>query len=320
MKEMKKVQQMGNALTIYLPRKWTESNGVEKGSSVFVSESPDGALSILARKGDDKVVASVQANDVAEGLHHAVSSYICGADEIMIRGRYAFEVATEARNKLSAVELLNESDGHFMLRIITETAHLPQEETILRMFNSSRALYDYVLAILESKAEASLSELETRDDTVDRRHLLLLRQAYQSKNAFEAVSNTRISVSIERVCDHMVEIGQYAASNRGNRGDADAFKETFAMYEKAFRYFSRMEFEFPFFAQKDALLGRLRKQVAASNGNSERSNYLRHCIRIVDYAADICEITCNKIRCTRLAEKDRSAPAVQRSPWVAPKA
>jgi len=286
---------------------------------VFVSESNDGALCILAKKSSDKVAVTVQANSVAEGIHHVVSSYICGATETVVHGKYAFEVATEARHKLTAIELLNEPDGNYLLRIIAETALLPTEEIILRMFNSSKALHDYVLAILESKAKASTEKLEKRDDAIDRRYLLLLRKAYQSRNAFEAVSNTRIAWSIERVSDHLVEIGQYAVENPGLTHDVDAFKESFALYENAFNYFRKLDFNYSFFQQKDALVRKLRKQVASSS-DSEHANYLRHCIRIVEYASEICEITCNKIRCTRLAEKDRADSAVQRSPWVAPKA
>jgi len=315
MKELKKVQQMGNALTIYLPRKWTEANGVDKGSTVFVTESTDGALSILAKRSGEKTTANVQADNAAEGLHHVTSSYVCGAGEIVVRGKRAFEVANSARNKLAAIELLNEPDGRFVLRMVAETSNLPQEETILRMFNSSRALYEYVLSVIEGKAEVSLEELETRDDTVDRRHLLLLRQAYQSRNAFEAVSNTRIALAIERVCDHLVDIGQYASSNRGTKHDVDALKDAFATFERAFRYYAKSEFDFSFFEQADSLTAKLRKQVASSNGNSEHSNYLRHCIRIVEYSTDLCEIACNRIRCSRIAASNAPLPKGSSGVW-----
>lgn len=302
MKEAKKVQQMGNALTIYLPRKWSDANGVSKGSTVFVSESSDGALCVAAKKSDEKVRASVVASDKPEALHSVISAYICGADEITIRGKQAFSVASEARNKLSAIELFDEPDGSILLRVVLEAAEVAPEELLRRMYNASKSMRDYVLSALQSKAKIDEAEVSKRDDTVDRLYLLLLRQTYKSKNSFESVTDSLLAKYAERVCSHLSEIGYDCARRPDAHRDICAYEDAFALYEKAMRRLWALEFSFDVFDSRD----RLRKEVdkvLSSRVGVGQSHYLRHCMRIADYACDVSEITSDKIQRRTLSAK-----------------
>jgi phosphate uptake regulator len=290
MKETKKVQQMGNALTMYLPHKWTETNGIEKGASVFVSETQDGSLMISAKKHDEKAVLSINCSDRQESLHRAVSSYISGADEIRLAGRNAFWVATEARKTLSAIEVHNEPDGIFVLRIIRETEQTPPEETIRRMFNSSRSLHEFVRGVVAGKVQASEAEIKERDDNIDRLYLLLIRQAYQSRSSFESGSNVIVAKSIERVADHVVAVGIEALRNPGLGSELDAYIDAFALYELAMQRYWKPEFSFEIFDQRDQLRKRILKR------RPKETVYIAHCLRIADYACDIVEITCDRIQ------------------------
>ena len=295
MKETKKVQQMGNALTIYLPHKWTQSNGVSKGATVFVSESQDGSLSISAKKRDEKAVISISCADNEESLHRTISSYISGADEIRLEGRNAFWVANEARNTLSTIEVHNEPDGGFVLRVIHEAEQVPPEETLRRMFNSSRSIHNFVAGIVDGKVHATEKEVQERDNSVDRLHLLLIRQAYQAKSSFESGSNVIIAKTIERVADHTVDLGIEALKTPGLKDELDAYHDAFKLYEDAMQRFWKKEFSFEIFDRRDELRKRILKRQTGKN-RPERTMFISHCLRITDYACDIVEITCDRVQ------------------------
>lgn len=309
MKEERRVQRMGSAYTVYLPLDWIKKNNLEKGSLVYFSYSPEGSLVISSKKEKEKKSLTILAENQEDAITEVVSAYTVGANEIILRGKKAFAVSSEARNKLSGVEVVSEEEDCFKLRVFVASEDVSQRDLLKRIYGVTLSAFHQIEEALDKKTPCDVEELRKKEENVDRLFLLLLRISYQERTHFESISNSLVAKSVEMVCDHLEKIGTYKIFREKNEKAKNHFKEIKKFYEDAFNSFWKKEKPHRIFGKRTEFR---KKNEELSKGTIEdESNFYMRCARIIEHSTNILEITSDILEYEKLKKGESNADSIE---------
>lgn len=303
MKEERKIQQMGNAFTVYLPTSWLSSHSLARGSTLFLSQTPDGSLILSSKKKEEIKNTEIRADEFEEAFHSVISAYIAGATEIFLTGKQAFSVASKARVRLGGIEIVGETAQGFRLKVFLNKNDFSQDDLLKRMHSVTTSMIPLVSGAIEEGKNCSNEELESMDDDVDRLHVILLRLAYQNIGSIQSLSNPLVAKSVERACDHIEQVGLKASSIKPIKKEGlRLFKQACTIYQNSFQTFLENDSPHKICEARS----KYRKEMSLFLDNTKFTSSARfadHCLRIVDYASDIAEIAGDNIQYSRMENK-----------------
>ncbi|MBI5036677.1 phosphate uptake regulator PhoU [Candidatus Micrarchaeota archaeon] len=202
MAEFRRVQKTGRSTYIVsLPKPWVEAKGVKKGDVVSLEENEDGSIQ-LSIKTERRLHAEIDADETF-ALRKTISAYIAGAQRIVLKGRNAPILAEQARQHLSAVDVIEEKKDEIALRVFA-TGHEFKLETLLkRMHAVVLSMFD-----LAEKAytEDVYETISKREKEMNRLYTLTLRSMGSERGSSLFKFDTLIAKSLENIGD---ELEQY---------------------------------------------------------------------------------------------------------------
>ncbi len=270
-KLIRKVQLMGGSTyVVSLPKDWAIKHGISRGSAVELRLLPDGSLKLVPATGKKRVEAVVEAGEgVTESMlvREVTLRYLAGYKIIRVRlgdaGDYSLaEAVKEAvEKKLIGAEILSESGGEMVIRILVNTEELPVDEIIRQMSRvAAGMLEECAQRFGRCDVGVDFRDIISRDDLVDKLYLYGLRQLYSILRGYtypEAVGLRGGSdilpyacamSDIERVADNAAMIAYNCGRLKrgggevcGARSIADLAEEVVLLFKKSVEVFLRRD-------------------------------------------------------------------------------
>lgn len=297
----RKIQVTGrNTYIVSLPHEWISKRGISKGHQIFMSESQDGSL-VLSQKKTEKELKTIGL-DVSSlsrenAMMNIVSAYVGGAGKIILRGKGGSTLAEEARRVLSGIEITDEEGDSITLRAM-DFEEVNIDGIMKRAFNVTQSMFRLAISGFRDGSDMS-AEMCRKEDEADRLFLLMLRTLcigdYRAGDAMFRVISAK---GMEKIADHLEEIGAHMADISPDEGIASLLGKALQAYSESFNAFSKNELDPSGFrkamAEFRAELERFDNQVKKEK-KTQRMLALRSlrekCIKVVRYSEDIMENT-----------------------------
>jgi phosphate uptake regulator len=229
--EKRKLQKTGgSSLSITLPKRWTENQGLKEQDFVVCHADEDGPLVIqspetLKKKNHRSLAIDDLTND--EILREIVSTYVTGAEEVKVNARQISKnqrIAVRAAiHRLIGFEIIEETSEKIILKNISAPNKFSFEQGRERIFAITKSmLEDAVTSFIAGDKELAQDTIE-RDYEVDKIYFLTLRQSMsmfqykiqeRSENATieKAHYYENIATQVERIADHATKIAEITSS------------------------------------------------------------------------------------------------------------
>ena len=308
MVENRKLQVTGGSTYIVsLPGRWVRENGMEKGSSVSISEEFN-ILKIRPENYVEKEVArTIELSErYSEGLLNRIliSSYIAGFDSLKISTRSYIsneqrDIVRKFTRVAMGVELLEETANSITLQNVLDSESFPPVNALKRMIINVQAMITDTVMALEIKDNALLENIISRDDEVDRYHFYMMKETLGNtgkKN--DEMFNMLYSRILERIADHTVNIcNTLQKGERMEKEQIDALKGFLEFCSELFQkaatlYFNVNLFEVNDLVSKKEMIKEKKEMLSKIRGkNISTSAITEEISRIGMYSTDIAEIT-----------------------------
>ncbi len=205
MESVRRVQKTGGGtLTLSLPKEWAQQYDVKAGSTAFVSTNSDGSLTVRAtpsRRSETRVVDT--GTDLENSLRKVVAAYVAGADAIRVKGALAAAVCEQARARLSALEIMEETADEVTLEVFEQGEGFGTDNLIRRMHVVCMALFKLAQQLFEEGSNAQ-EEVEKRESEVDRLYFFVLRRTNKERGpVHEALSKALAANALEDLADNL---------------------------------------------------------------------------------------------------------------------
>ncbi len=225
--DIRKVQKTGgSSYVVTLPKDWVTSQGVKEKDSVGMMTQQDGTLIITPRISEEKIQFTrtfhIKNSDSKFLFRCLIGSYMAGFTLIRITSDK--KLAPFVRKSISRFirmtvgqEVIEETDFEIILKDLLDPFEMPFDSTIKRMYTNVKSMCRDVITALKTQDLELASDVETRDNDVDRLHWLITRQynlvlrdttLARKLNVPTplAAKYSKISKSLERIGDHAVKI------------------------------------------------------------------------------------------------------------------
>ena len=231
--QLRKVQLTGGSTyVVSLPKEWAKKVGIKAGDHLQIIPQQDMSLLILPREEKrekdelSKIEVDASVAETAEDfVREFISCYLVGYDVISLKlGEKATEyrgyVKDVMRRKLVGLEIIEESADQMTARCMLGHTEFPVKEALNRMHSMSLSMLKDAITALKEGNIALATDVEQRDDDVDRLYFFVVRQlkmAMENRVTMEEIGLTtardclgyRIIVkSIERIADHASRIAE----------------------------------------------------------------------------------------------------------------
>ena len=308
MVENRKLQVTGGSTYIVsLPGRWVRENGMEKGSSVSISEEFN-ILKIRPENYVEKEVArTIELSErYSEGLLNRIliSSYIAGFDSLKINTRSYIsneqrDIVRKFTRVAMGVELLEETANSITLQNVLDSESFPPVNALKRMIINVKAMINDTVIALEIKDNALLENIISRDDEVDRYHFYMMKETLGNtgkKN--DEMFNMLHSRILERIADHTVNIcNTLQKGERMEKEQIDGLKGFLEFCSELFQksaalYFNVNLFEVNDLVSKKEMIKEKKEMLSKIKGkNISSSTITEEISRIGMYSTDIAELT-----------------------------
>ena len=308
MVENRKLQVTGGSTYIVsLPGRWVRENGMEKGSSVSISEEFN-ILKIRPENYVEKEVArTIELSErYSEGLLNRIliSSYIAGFDSLKINTRSYIsneqrDIVRKFTRVAMGVELLEETANSITLQNVLDSESFPPVNALKRMIINVQAMINDTVIALEIKDNALLENIISRDDEVDRYHFYMMKETLGNtgkKN--DEMFNMLHSRILERIADHTVNIcNTLQKGERMEKEQIDGLKGFLEFCSELFQksaalYFNVNLFEVNDLVSKKEMIKEKKEMLSKIKGkNISSSTITEEISRIGMYSTDIAELT-----------------------------
>ena len=308
MVENRKLQVTGGSTYIVsLPGRWVRENGMEKGSSVSISEEFN-ILKIRPENYVEKEVArTIELSErYSEGLLNRIliSSYIAGFDSLKINTRSYIsneqrDIVRKFTRVAMGVELLEETANSITLQNVLDSESFPPVNALKRMIINVQAMINDTVIALEIKDNALLENIISRDDEVDRYHFYMMKETLGNtgkKN--DEMFNMLHSRILERIADHTVNIcNTLQKGERMEKEQIDGLKGFLEFCSELFQksaalYFNVNLFEVNDLVSKKEMIKERKEMLSKIKGkNISSSTITEEISRIGMYSTDIAELT-----------------------------
>lgn len=182
--DLRKVQEIGGALLISLPKQWAEGLRIRKGSILALELRGDGSLMIRPFKGEEERPRELRVPYPTPSQLHLqntiTAAYLLGFDIIRITGevRISFEdreALKRACRQLIGLEIMEEDARSVTLQFLPQTEGLSLESLFRRMHLLTEGMCrDAINSIVEGDEHLARVVVE-RDEEVDRIYFLIVR-------------------------------------------------------------------------------------------------------------------------------------------------
>ena len=186
--ELRRLQEMGGAtLLVSLPKNWTKTASVKKGSVVSIEESSDGGLLIYPVKDssegrfEKEIEIQYPSKFVGAGVPSEITAaYLLGYDLIRIKGQHRISAQDRERiilsiKRLIGLEIVEEDAASITSQFLVDNAVVEPDKIFKRISSIVRAMISDTIRHLTSGDPSPFDSVAERDDEVDRLHFLLVR-------------------------------------------------------------------------------------------------------------------------------------------------
>ena len=229
--ETRRVQMTGGAsFMITLPKEWAESVGLRKNDRIGLEIQHGGDLLLMPEKAPKTVERRVKFIDVTAAVRSdtlyrmLIGAYVSGHNMIEVRtdtsiSNDVLRTVLSFTQTAIGLEVIEEDDSHILIKDLMDHTEMMPSKNIERIGVIVQRMVADVVAAVMGDDIGSLSDMETRDQEVDRIHWLISRQSniYQknpvlcNKTGLELHRLTRhilVSRIIERIGDHAVLVSK----------------------------------------------------------------------------------------------------------------
>lgn len=299
METPRKVQLTGrNTFIVSLPHEWISQRGVSKGDAVYLKDNGDGTLTLSPKplgRAQKTCSIDVSSGAAVASMRNIVSAYVGGADRIVLRGKGVATIAEEARRLLSGAEIVEEHENDVVLQVLP-FKDLQIDGVIGRVFNVTSSMFSLAISAYREGADV-LTEIDRKEDDVDRLYLLLLRDlcigGYSGK---EAVFKAITAKSMEKISDHLEDICRSGNAVMPEEQIAVLLEKALTAYAASYQAFSKNGLDTgDYEAAAKAYLAQLEKAEAAAKKEKSQARMLilrsltEKCTKILRYSNDIME-------------------------------
>jgi phosphate uptake regulator len=228
--EIRKIQKTGvSTMTVSLPKKWVEEQGLKRGDPLEVDVLRDGSLTISSIIGDkdepvQKVVEVEKGEQGSHLMRKLIAAYLAGYDIIEVRSsqRLDYELKREVKEFSRLVigpEVIDETSNSLVLHDLSDPAELPQRKCVRRMHLLVNSMHKDAITAFEENDDGLARDVIDRDLDVDRLYLMVVKQynlilkdrRISEKigvDVFEGMNLMLAARLIERIGDHAEKIAR----------------------------------------------------------------------------------------------------------------
>lgn len=179
--ELRKLQRTsGGTFFVCLPKDWVERNGLDRGSSIAISEASDGRLVIDVKYGVERVPKMVVINPTPLLYRETIEKYLLGYDVIRVEAKERIspgdrEQVKQASSGLIGLEIIEEDYSRIVLQSLLEPSALSPEKILRREYSIASGMHrDAITALIEGDVHLAENVI-ARDNEVNRLYFLLVR-------------------------------------------------------------------------------------------------------------------------------------------------
>ena len=206
---------------VCIPKDWAEKNGLDRGTSVSVTENIDGKLVINPKYDLERTprVAVITPSSFLDRV--IIEKYLLGYDKIQIQAKDRISPLDRERVKQAAIrlvglEIVEENHSKIVMQCLLESSTFPPQKILRREYSIAAGVHrDAVTALLEGNVELA-KNVVARDNEVNRLYFLLvrvLRTVIQNPILSEKLGILPIDCLDYRLAASLVEsIGDHSAS------------------------------------------------------------------------------------------------------------
>ncbi|NYT11483.1 MAG: phosphate uptake regulator PhoU [Methanomassiliicoccales archaeon] len=228
--EIRKIQKTGvSTMTVSLPKRWVQEQGLKQGDPLEVNVLRDGSLSLNSVIGerDEQVrkIVNVDKDEVGQHLmRKLIAAYLAGYDIIEVRStaRLDYELKREIKEFSRLVigpEVIEETSNSIVLLDLSDPAELPQRKCVRRMHLLVNSMHRDAITAFEENDDSLARDVIDRDLDVDRLYLMVVKQynlilkdrRISEKigvDVFEGMNLMLAARLIERIGDHAEKIAR----------------------------------------------------------------------------------------------------------------
>ncbi|MEW6748769.1 MAG: PhoU domain-containing protein [Candidatus Micrarchaeota archaeon] len=287
-----------NTYIVSLPHDWVSRMNVAKGDAAYLAQNEDGSLTLSLRQTDKELkTVSLEVSPSGDGnsMSNIVSAYVGGAGRIVLRGSGMHTLAEEARRVLSGVEIADEEGNELTLRIL-DFDDVQIDNIIKRQYNVTQSMFNLAISAYEDGG-CNLTEIQRKEDEVDRLYLLLLRKLVVGRHSSsESIFRVITAKSMEKVSDHLLDLCIEAKDKAPDAMVAGLLEKGMAMYTTAYNAFADCELDEAGFAKaRQAYKEELGKADKLARGEKtpakmvQMRSFMERCNKMARYSEDIME-------------------------------
>jgi len=325
--ELRKIQRTrGGTFFVTLPKDWALKNGINRGSVVSTSVTPNGRLVIDPRYNLEPTLKTVTVRPSAHLSREIIGKYLLGYDIIRVEAKGTItveqrKIVKETSSRLVGLEIIEEDYTKIVMQSLLEPSALPPEKILRREHLIASGMYrDAVTALIEGEVQLAKNVI-ARDNEVDRLYFLLvriLRTVIQNPSLSEklevypidCLDHRLVASLVESVGDHSSQIAEYAVRLEGLKLNDEISQSLSSLHDVVYESYRDAVTAFlsrnisiadSVRDKKDMVEEMYRNVESASNTLSiEIAQNLISVIslitRIYDYSVDISDLTTPRIR------------------------
>jgi len=325
--ELRKIQRTrGGTFFVTLPKDWALKNGINRGSVVSTSVTPNGRLVIDPRYNLEPTLKTVTVRPSAHLSREIIGKYLLGYDIIRVEAKGTItveqrKIVKETSSRLVGLEIIEEDYTKIVMQSLLEPSALPPEKILRREHLIASGMYrDAVTALIEGEVQLAKNVI-ARDNEVDRLYFLLvriLRTVIQNPSLSEklevypidCLDHRLVASLVESVGDHSSQIAEYAVRLEGLKLNEEISQSLSNLHDVVYESYRDAVTAFlsrnisiadSVRDKKDMVEEMYRNVESASNTLSiEIAQNLISVIslitRIYDYSVDISDLTTPRIR------------------------
>ncbi|OYT49000.1 hypothetical protein B6U79_02470 [Candidatus Bathyarchaeota archaeon ex4484_231] len=179
--ELRKIQRTrGGTFFVTLPKEWAVRSGLNRGSVVSTSITPNGRLVIDPKYDLERTLRTAVVKPSPHLSREIIGKYLLGYDVIRVEAKDRItidqrEIIRETSSRLVGLEIIEEDYGKVVMQCLLEPSALPPDKILRREHLITSGMYRDVVAALV-KGDVQLAKSVTiRDNEVDRLYFLLVR-------------------------------------------------------------------------------------------------------------------------------------------------
>jgi phosphate uptake regulator len=259
--ELRKVQiSGGSSYVVSLPKSWIQEQNLGKNDMLGIIRQADGTLLLTPDLKYDTITREKEFSlkkypDPDTLLRSLIGAYISGYTLIRITspGKIPADLKQAARQFAKMTigqEIAEETENSILLKDVLNTAELPFENTLRRMFTLVKGMHEDTMEALAKGKHELAADVISRDTEVDRLYWLIHRQflltvsipSLARKMEIEpakAAAYYQISRIIERVGDHAVSIAAAVQVLISLKADEDIITKITGMGKISLNIFTR---------------------------------------------------------------------------------